>query len=108
MTIEIIVCAVGLVLLVLGLLLRKKLNENKALEALWIGIQHAYDEYVNFIKQAKEDGVLSPEEVKQAKDLAISKALEVAKGPVKDILLAWGKPKLEALITSLVQKNKEQ
>lgn len=107
MSIELIVTIVVAVTGILGYIFRKKILENKAIEALWVGIQAAEDKLVSFLKKANEDGQLTPEEIQQAKDLAIAEAFAFAKGPVKDILIAWGKPKLEALITSIIQKNKK-
>ena len=85
--------------------LKTKGFESQAIEHLKDAITLTQEEFVTFAKRASEDGKLSPEERQQARDLAISKALELAKGPAKDVLVEWGKPKLEALIGRIVRTN---
>lgn len=107
MDLNLILLIAGAVLGVLGWFLAKKnLLKNKAIEAIWIGVNYVQDAVVAELKKKNEDGKLTTEEIAEVKQLAIDKALEVAKGPVKDLLLTWGKDKLGAIITDIVQKNK--
>jgi hypothetical protein len=87
--------------------LRKKGLETEAVDTLRTAVAKVQDEYVTFLKRAAEDGKLTEEERAEARNLAVEKALELAKGPVLKILLAWGKPKLEGLVARIVQGDKE-
>lgn len=104
---ELITVGVFALLGIVAFVLRKKLAENKALEALWVAIHNTEDEFVKLAKEADADGKLDAEEIKKAKQMAIDKALAYAKGPALQVLKDWGLPKLEAIITNLVQKKKD-
>lgn len=86
--------------------LRKKSLEEAAVDALRDGVQLTQDRFVVFAKRAAEDGKLSKEEREAARQMAIEEALALAKGPVKDLLLSWGLPKLQALVGRIVQGSK--
>lgn len=90
----------------LGLLwkfLRSKGIESEAIDTIRNAIQLVQDTFVDEIKKASADGKLTKEEAEQARNLAWEKALELAKGPVKDVLLKWGIDKVKAIIGRIVQ-----
>ncbi len=68
------------------------------------GIIHANDEMVIDIKAAAEDGKLTHEEMKQAKDLAINHAVELGKNQGLDLVKEVGIKRLGALIELLLAK----
>jgi len=86
--------------------LRKKGLEDKAVDTLRDAVAIVHDEFVNEVKRASADGTLTKEEIDKAKDMAVAKALELATGPVRDLLLSWGVEKLKALVTRIVQGGK--
>jgi uncharacterized membrane protein (DUF106 family) len=87
-------------------LLRDKNVNNEAINVLQDAIAKVQDSYVEEIKRASSDGKLTKEEAAQARKLAIDTALTQAKGPVKDLLLKWGKDRLEGLVARIVQGKK--
>lgn len=78
----------------------------EALDALHSAIALVEEDIVKELKAASADGTLTKEEIEQVRTHAFNKALELAKGPAKDLLLSWGKPKIDALITRIVQSKK--
>lgn len=84
----------------------KKSGENAArvaaIEALHAGVEHAWNELGAEIKAASADGKYTSEEKKKLRDLAIAKALEIAKGSAKDLLLSWGTEIISAKIRAIV------
>lgn len=107
---DIITTVIGTVVtILLGLLvkwLRAKGVETQAIDTINNAVQLVHDEFVHELKAAKSDGKLTKEEVDRARELAVNKALELAKGPVKDLLLTWGVEKVKALIGRVVQGGK--
>jgi predicted RNA binding protein with dsRBD fold (UPF0201 family) len=87
--------------------LRKQGIENEAIDALRDGIAQTGDEFVAFRKRAAADGKLTEEEREEAKQLAISNALAMAKGPAYKLLVSWGMPKLQGLVARIVQGDKK-
>lgn len=101
---------VGLIPIILGIVsvylkkfLTKQKIEQEAIQTLLDGIVHAQDEFVREAKKAAADGKLTKAEIAAAKDLAIEQAYKLASGPVRDILMSWGRPRLESLIWQLKQ-----
>lgn len=90
----------------------KKVNASEAtkeaIDALHSAIALVEEDIVKDLKAASADGTLTKEEIDQVRTHAFNKALELAKGPAKDVLLAWGKPKIDALITRIVQSKKAE
>lgn len=80
--------------------------EQKAVDALSVGVTEAYNNFVKLAKDASADGKLTEEEKKQARQFAIDTAKRIAVGPAKDLLFAWGQPKLENIVQQLVAKMK--
>jgi len=87
--------------------LKKKIadseNQKDALDALGLGIVHAY---AAVVKVAKSHGKWNDEAKAQAKTVAIDHAFKLAKGPVQKILLNWGADKLSNLIENRVDDIK--
>lgn len=80
--------------------------EQKAVDALSVGVTEAYNKFVKIAKDASADGKLTEKEKQEARDFAIATAKQIATGPAKDLLFAWGKPKLENIVQQLVAKMK--
>jgi hypothetical protein len=80
--------------------------ETEAVDTLRNAVSLVGEDFVVWRKRANEDGKLTAGERTEAKDLAISKAYEIATGPVAKMLTKWGTVKLSALITRVVQGDK--
>ena len=109
--------AVVLVLALLGLGFRsiakwvaKKIEfgeaEKEAYQLILEGMAKAQEDLVRYAKAAAADGKLTKEEIKEAQRIAYDHALAVAKGPAKDILIAWGKDRVVSIIKQLLAKLK--
>ncbi len=90
----------------------KNLIENNqaardAVEAIHAGVVDTYESYVKARKDASADGVLTEEEKKYARELAINKAMAVAKGPGLVFLKEAGAPLLNSLVQQVVNKLKK-
>lgn len=81
-------------------------NEQEALECIMEGMAKAQDEFVRQAKAASEDRRLSADEVQKAKDIAYTHAVAVAKGPAKDLILDWGKTRVDSLIKQALSNFK--
>jgi len=81
-------------------------NAKEALAALQAGVTKTYEEFVLEAKRAQGDGKLSVDERKTARDMAINHAKQIATGPIKAVLLKWGKERMEAYIAQIVAKMK--
>ena len=80
--------------------------ETDAVDTLRNAVSLVGDDFVVWRKRASADGKLTAEEREEAKDLAISKARELATGPVLRMLTRWGTWKLTALVNRIVQGEK--
>lgn len=78
--------------------------KKEALQALLEGMAKVQNEFVREAKKAAEDGKLSKEEIQQFEKMALDHALEVVKGPAKDLLLSWSKEKVSSLIKQMLKK----
>ena len=78
--------------------------EKEAIQCILEGMAKAQEEIVRKAKAVSADGKLSPEEIKEAKDMAITQALNVANGPAKDLLISWSEERVESLIKQLLAK----
>lgn len=81
--------------------------QKEAFAALEAGVQKTADEFVNDAKAKLKDGKLTKAEIKEARERAYRSALENAKGPAYILLKTWGVDRVNALITKIVNKNKE-
>lgn len=82
--------------------------QKKAVDCVLEGMAKAQDELVRQAKQAAEDGKLTKEEVKQAEKIAITHAISVATGPVKDLILSWSQERLSSVIKQLLNNFKSE
>lgn len=107
---EIVLSVIGLILAWGLRFLVKKYSQSKgvadATEALVLGIQHVQTTYTEALKKAKEDGKLTDEEAKQAKELALAKAKELATKEGLSTLKEWGLEKVSPMIEILLNKVK--
>ena len=78
-----------------------------AILALEAAVSATYEEFVRQTKQATADGKLSDAERKAARNMAITKAKEIATGAGLKLLKSWGAPILESLVEKIVSKMKE-
>lgn len=78
----------------------------QALEALETGVNETYEDFVKHAKKAASDGKLTEAERKEARDLAVQRALGVAKGAGLELLKATAKPILDAWIEKILRKIK--
>lgn len=90
--------------------LLKKAHDKEALQsairALEAGVTDAWVNFVRELKAKAQDGKLSAEEKKEAATWARNKAMEIAKGPGKRVLVSLGELGMNALIEKIVKKNK--
>lgn len=78
----------------------------EVIEALDTGRHVAYVELVKGIKAGREDGKLTDDEKKQARNHAFEAAIKELKPAGVALLRSWGKPKIEKLLSGLVEKAK--
>ena len=78
----------------------------KAVEALEAGVEQTYRTYVQAIKAAREDGKLTEEERKQARELARDAAIEFGRTQGVDVLREVGAEYVDVWIAKLVQRLK--
>ncbi len=81
--------------------------EKEAVQAVLAGMAKAQNEIVHEAKIAAADGKLTKVERENAQRLAVDHAKEIAKGPAKDLLMSWGKDRLDSLIKQLLAKFKK-
>ena len=82
--------------------------EEGVVDALLVGVQGAWDEFVRELKEKSSDGRLTPEEKREARARAKALALRVARGPVRQALVAMAPEAVDALTSLLVQRRKEE
>jgi hypothetical protein len=99
--ISIAVPLVGLVAFLLG---RKYTGKAEALEAIYLAVTEVANVYVDERKRLSADGTLTEAEKKEAMDLAVNRALEIAKGPalqfIKNQSPAWLKVTIEYFVAA--------
>jgi Glu-tRNA(Gln) amidotransferase subunit E-like FAD-binding protein len=99
-----------LVSLVMARLLKKFGDDErwqKVLEALRIGVDYAQTEFVEWRKQAAEDGKLSKEEIKRAVDIALATARNVAADDAtRKALASLSYEYVKSLIERILEKKK--
>lgn len=79
----------------------------RAIEALHAGVEAAWNDLAKKWKNDSADGKLTDEEKAKLREYAMKKALEVAKGPGKDLLLDWGKEIIFAKIRDIITNRKK-
>jgi hypothetical protein len=79
---------------------------HKALLALEAGVEQTYREYVRSVKESREDGRLTDEEQRRARELARQSAVEFGRTQGVDVLRELGDNYLDLWIAKLVRKLK--
>lgn len=79
---------------------------SRALEALEAGVERTYRTYVQAIKEASDDGRLTEEERRRARELAKETAILYGRTEGVDVLREVGEAYLDLWIAKLVKKLK--
>ena len=82
-------------------------QQKQAFDLLAAGMAEAQNEFIREAKKASEDGRLTKEEIKAAEQMALERAKDLAKGPVKDIIISWGKDQVSSYIKQILNKEKK-
>ena len=106
---ELIVLGLGLLF---GFMVRKGWLKKELGDALKLDVQGAvtavYHEYVKARKAANEDGKLTDEEKKEARNLALQKLKEIGKDKGVDYAKTYGVPLVLGLVEKYVTANKKE
>ncbi len=101
----------GVVLALLAIAMRwvakkAKLNDaqNEAMEQILLATQEVRRVYVDAIRKASEDGVVTDEEKRLALDLAKARLLERVGPEAKKLVLSWGEERLRGLLQIAMEK----
>lgn len=90
----------------------KKVHDKEALKAairaLEAGVNDAWVHFVSDLKKKAEDGKLTAAEKVDARTWAKNKAMEIATGSGKRVLVSLGQLGLNALIEKIVRRNKSE
>lgn len=86
---------------------RKEERSGEALLALEAGVDATYETYVRAIKEASEDGKLTKEERKRARQLAREAAVQFGANQGVDVLTTLGEDYVNLWINKLVKRLKE-
>ncbi len=92
--------------LVLGWLKWENSKKEKVVLFLSAGVRQTYEEFVRHAKQASEDGKLTDDERREAVRQAIEYAVQYARTEGFDLLKAYAKEALPALVDAIVRKIK--
>ena len=104
----------GAVPLIFGWFLKKRRKEQMvadAVEAVEVGVTAAYEDFVRPLKRDKEehpDGKLKEEERGAAKTWAINKAMELATGGGRRLLVRWGAKRIGNLVEKIISRRKKR
>jgi len=97
----------------LGLLLKKNAAKtankeavSEAVKALEAGVAQTYEGYVRNLKKGAQDGKLTDEERRLAREKAFDGAKSVARGEGLNVLKTWAWPHVQSLIESIIKKKK--
>ena len=77
----------------------------KAIEALEAGVEYAYETYTRELKLANEDGKLTNEERKRARDMAISAAKAFARERGISLVAELGEDYLDLWVSKVVRSR---
>jgi hypothetical protein len=101
----------GIVLALLAIAMRwvakkAKLNDaqNEAMEQILLATQEVRRVYVDSIREASKDGMVTDEEKKLALDLAKARLLERVGPEAKKLVLSWGEERLRGLLQIAMDK----
>ena len=82
-------------------------RNSKALQALEAGVELTYRTYVQAIKEARADGKLTPEEMREARQRARDAAIEFGRTQGIDVLRELGGEYIDLWIAKLVKRLKQ-
>ncbi len=90
---------------------RKREMTADAVEAVEVGVTSAYEDFVRPLKRNKTyhpDGKLKEEERGAAKTWAINKAMEIATGGGRRLLVRWGAARIGNLVEKIIARRKKR
>ncbi len=76
-----------------------------AVAALEVGWDAAKEDLVEWAKRANADGKLTKEERAEARQIALRKAIDLATGPAKALLLTWGSDQVSSILAKITEKR---
>jgi len=85
---------------------RQREHFERALLMLEAGVENAWQTYVRELKRGREDGRLTREEARHARQLAIEAAVHHGQREGIDVLAAMGRDYADAFITRLIRQRK--
>jgi len=87
--------------------LKQKGLEEQVVEALRQAVDHTQEQYVDWWKDASEDGKLSKEERQQALGIAKQTALRLLDGPARDMAYTWTTEKIDSIIRRILDAKQK-
>ena len=88
----------------------KKMNatdlQKEAFDKLAAGMAETQNKFIREAKKVSATGKLTKEDIKNAEEMALERAKDLATGPVKDIVLSWGKAQVSSYIKQILNKEK--
>jgi len=78
----------------------------RALNVLEAGVDRTYSTYVRSLKQSREDGKLTKEEIRRARESARHTAVELGRTEGVDVLRELGEHHMDRLISNVVKRRK--
>ncbi len=85
---------------------RRRRRFDRALLALEAGVEKSWQTYVRELKRGREDGKLSQDEARHARQLAVETALQVGRQEGIDVLAELGRDYVDAFIARLLRNRK--
>jgi len=104
----------GAIPVIFGWFVKKRRKQEMvadAAEAVEVGVTSAYEDFVRPLKRDKEehpDGKLKEEERGAAKSWAINKAMEIATGGGRRLLVRWGVKRIGNLVEKIIARRKKR
>jgi hypothetical protein len=80
-------------------------RREKAIDCLEAGVDTSYRSYVQAIKHARDDGKLTPEEMAEAREIAITAAIDYGREKGVDVVKELG-PEIHVMIAWIVKALK--
>lgn len=85
---------------------KTKETERQVITALNVGVSKAQNDFVVWAKRSSADGKLSKDERRQAQEIAVKTAIEVASGPASSLLVKMGFDAAVGIVDSIIGKKK--
>ncbi len=79
---------------------------SNALQSLEVAVEETYRHYVASIKEAREDGRLTPGERQRARKMARSRAVDISRRKGVDLLRVLGEDHMDLWIAKMVRRLK--